>query len=67
MLKLFPNLYTKQNICEITQNFLLKDIIQKVSHMQNNTLTKPIQINEIKEAIYSMDNGKSPGIDGIPI
>ena len=35
--------------------------------MQNNTLTKPIQINEIKEAIYSMDNGKSPGIDGILI
>ena len=26
-----------------------------------------MQINEIREVIYSTENGKSPGVDGIPI
>ena len=65
--KYFQNLYTKQNTCEITQNLLLKHITNKITNEQNNTLTKQIEITEIKEAIQSMENSKSPGIDGIPI
>ena len=34
---------------------------------QNQNLIKPIDISEIKFAIENMENGKSPGIDGIPI
>ena len=63
----FQNLYTKQKTCEKTQNLLLKYISHKITNEQNNKLTKQIEITEIKEAIQSMENGKSPGIDGIPI
>ena len=63
----FQNLYTKQKTCEKTQNLLLKYISHKITNEQNNKLTKQIEITEIKEAIQSMENGKSPGLDGIPI
>ena len=63
----FQNLYTKQNTCEITQNLLLQHISNEITNEQNNKLTKQIEITEIKEAIRSMENDKSPGIDGIPI
>ena len=63
----FQNLYTKQNTCEKTQNLLLKQITNEITNAQNNQLTKQIETTKIKEAIQSMENGKSPGIDGIPI
>ena len=63
----FQNLYTKQNTCGKTQNLLLKQITNEITNAQNNQLTKQIETTEIKEAIQSMENGKSPGIDGIPI
>ena len=34
---------------------------------QNEYLTKLIIKNELKQAIYQMQNDKSPGIDGIPV
>ena len=58
----FQNLYTKQNTCEKTQNLLLKQITNEITNAQNNQLTKQIETSEIKEAIQSMENGKSPGI-----
>ena len=63
----FQKLYTKQNTCEITQNLLLERITNEITNEQNNKLTKQIEITEIKEAIQNTENGKSPGIDGIPI
>ena len=33
---------------------------------QNEQLAKSINKNELKQAIYQMQNNKSPGIDGIP-
>ena len=33
----------------------------------NEQLTKSINKNETKQAIYQMENDKSPGIDGIPV
>ena len=60
----FQNLYKKR---EKTQNLLLKYISNEITNEQNNKLTKQIEITEIKEAIQSMENGKSPGLDGIPI
>ena len=35
--------------------------------MQNQQLTKQIQIIEIQQALQTMENGKSPGMDGIPV
>ena len=34
---------------------------------QNEYLTKLIIKNELNQAIYQMQNDKSPGIDGIPV
>ena len=33
----------------------------------NEQLTKSINKNDLKQAIYQMENDKSPGIDGIPV
>ena len=38
-----------------------------VTTEQNENLTKTITKTEIKEAIFQMENNKSPRIDGIPI
>ena len=34
---------------------------------QNEYLTKQINKNELKQAMFQMQNEKSPGIDGIPV
>ena len=39
----------------------------KVTQQQNEILTKQINVNEIKQAVFQIENQKSPGIDGIPI
>ena len=39
----------------------------KETQQQNEILTKQINVNEIKQAIFQMENQKSPAIDGIPI
>ena len=41
----FYTLYTKQNTFETTQNFLLIDILQKVTDIQNYTLAKEKNAN----------------------
>ena len=46
---------------------MLQQIQPKVSEMQNQQLTKQIQIIEIQQALQTMENGKSPGLDGIPV
>lgn len=42
----FQTLYTKQNTYETTQNFLLIDILQKVTDIQNYTLAKEKNANK---------------------
>ena len=64
--KFYENLYKKQKTCQTTQNSLLEKIDPKISENQNQQLTKPVDISEIKIAIENMENDKSPGIDGIP-
>ena len=46
---------------------MLQQIQPKVSEMQNQQLTKQIQIIEIQQALQTMENVKSPGLDGIPV
>ena len=41
-------------------------IPSKINKEQSNMLGKEISIQEIEEAISSLANGKSPGIDGFP-
>ena len=63
----YQKLYKNQKTCSVTQKQLLQQIKPKITDMQNQKLTKQIQIIEIKQALQTMENGKSPGIDGIPI
>ena len=63
----YKKLYTNETICETTQNKLLNNITPKFKNSQKEQLITRITGEEIKNAIFSMENGKSPGIDGIPI
>ena len=63
----YQKLYINQNTCLDTQKQLLQQIQLKVSEMQNQQLTKQTQIIEIQQALQTMENGKSPGMDGIPV
>lgn len=62
----FQVLYKNQETCETTQNQLLENITNKISDNQNSLLSQKMHITEIKEAIFNIQNGKSPGIDGLP-
>ena len=63
----YQKLYTNHKTCSDTQKQLLQQIKPKITELQNQKLTKQIQITEIQQALQTMENGKSPGIDGIPI
>ena len=63
----FQKIYKKQETCEKTQDKLLQNIRKNITENQNTNLSRKIQIPEIKEANFNMGNGKSPGIDGLPI
>ena len=75
--KFDQKLYNKQNSGIQTQKVtkkllkpyheIIKTISKSVQTNQNEKLIKPINKNELKEAINQMENDKSPGIDGIPI
>ncbi len=38
-----------------------------MSNKANLTLSKPIGLEELSKALQGMDNGKVPGLDGIPV
>ncbi len=41
--------------------------LPKVSEDSNAVLKRAISLAELHEALQSMENGKAPGIDGIPV
>ena len=65
--KFYQNLYSKQQNCKETQNEILNNLPNLMKNELNEQLTKSINKNELKQAIYQMENDKSPGIDGIPV
>ena len=59
-----------QNLIHVTKhnnNYYKNYQKKKVTQQQNENLVKQISTNEIKEAIFQMENQESPGIDGLPI
>lgn len=50
----------------MTQKELLKHIKPKIFNTQSQKLKKK-KISEIRQALQGMENGKSPGVDGIPV
>ena len=63
----YQKLFTKQENCVETQNEILNKLPTSMENEQNEYLTKLINKNELKQAIFPMQNDKSPGIDGIPV
>ena len=60
-------LYTPTKVNYKTQDRLLSNIKTKITQEQKKTLDAPITEEEIKKALFQMEIGKSPGIDGIPV
>ena len=49
------------------QEELLTPIPPKITKEHNQKLTQEITLTELKNAIFQMENAKSPGMDGLPI
>ena len=65
--KFFSDLYTKTQTNAQIQEKLLNPLKAKITNEDNKKLTQQINFAELKTAIFQLGNGKSPGIDGIPI
>ena len=62
----YNNLYTAQENNSSVQNEFINHLQTKVSEIDNETLTEPLDLDEIDKALNSTENHKSPGIDGLP-
>ena len=60
-------MYTKTQTNTQIQEELLKPIQPKINTEENEKLTQKISLKELKNAIFQMENDKSPGIDKLPI
>ena len=65
--KFYTKLYTPETTSTKKQEKLLRNIKQKITEEQKELLDALITIEEIKIAIFQMQSGKSPGLDGIPV
>ena len=59
----YRNLFKRCPNSKSLQEFSLKDVSPKVSNMNLGNL---LDVEEVSEALKSMKNNKTPGIDGIP-
>ena len=62
----YMKLYKKEKVEEGLQKWFLQFIDKKVTDEMGVELNKEINNNEIYEAVKSLNQNKSPGIDGIP-
>ena len=65
--KFYRNLYTQNKVNTKTQDRLLRNIKTKVTQEQKLKLDAQNLEDEVKTAIFQMQKGKSPGLDGIPV
>lgn len=49
------------------QEELFTPIQPKINNYHNQKLTQEITLTELENAVFQMENAKSPGIDGLPI
>ena len=62
----YQNVYTKTNLCEDSQNYVLSHITKHLRDDENQFLNARLTSAELKEALFKFENGKSPGYDGFP-
>lgn len=63
----YRTLYSKSTINKTAQAKLLSKIDRKLSPSQNQNLDKQLTKKEIKHSVDTMENEKSPGLDGLPV
>ncbi len=63
----YSNLYTSDGDPDSFASFLSNFDLRRLSDSDLEYLAEPITLQELESAIQSMNKGKSPGIDGIPI
>lgn len=63
----YEELYTLKSHDVTTRNKILNNIHKTITEEMNMKITKKIDEQEILEAINTLQERKSPGIDGIPI
>ena len=44
----------------------VRDDIPQVTDLENEILTSPFMMDEVKKAIFQMEHNKAPGPDGFP-
>ena len=63
----YSTLYTKTQTQPKIQENLLEKLKSKIKDEENEKLIKQIKFTELQTAIFQIENGKSPSIDGLPI
>lgn len=63
----FGGLYKSEHNEDEVKERLFFENLPKVSEETNVKLKKVISLNELHEALQGMENGKVPGLDGIPV
>ena len=62
----YKNLYTPSKVDSTTQEKLLKLINKKFSKEQRAILDARLEDEEVEDAVYQLNKGKSPWLDGLP-
>ena len=62
----YESLYTAEDNDPTAQEEMFAHIDKTITEEQNEALSSNISKRKILEAITSMQNGKSPGSDGLP-
>ena len=63
----YTNLFSPNEVNNNTQDRFLKNIKNKITSEEHKKLDEPITMDKIETAIFQMQKGKSPGLDGIPV
>ena len=63
----YKSLYTPNRVDTVKQDRLLRNVKTKLSHDNQRILDAMLSIDELKNAVFGLNTGKSPGLDGIPI
>ena len=62
----YEELYRSEST-SISKKYLNNTRIKKLDTYESELMSRPIDKNEIKEAIWSMKNDKAPGSEGLPV
>ena len=62
----YVDLYTAEPVNGQSQDKILRDIRKRLTSQQRNSIDGKLTHKELGEAAKALNNGKSPGSDGIP-